>query len=87
MYLDSDLLTMTSTDNTEGSGSRPSHNNEDTSPSCDIEQTEGENQPNTAKPSVVPAADTPDNEDDAATKARKRQERFKALQARAVRSL
>lgn len=44
----------------------------------DVEQAT----PNTEKPSEDTSADS--NGDDAATNARKRQERFKALQARAV---
>lgn len=67
---------------------KPTDKNHDlTSPSNDVEQSEPKDpSPNTEKSTEESSRNTPadSNEDDAAAKARQRQERFKALQSRAV---
>ncbi|RMJ25375.1 hypothetical protein PHISP_03771 [Aspergillus sp. HF37] len=61
------------------STSKPSRDDQDSKPAADVEQAEPEGPSSAETPS-----ETPDNNgDDAAAKARERQERFKALQARA----
>lgn len=71
--------TMGSDHKPENSAADPYENNQDQNPPKDLS-------PNAEKPAEDASADIPtsNSEDDASSKARQRQERFKALQARAV---
>lgn len=61
----------------------PSNRGDQKSP-AEVDQPESGNPSDTEKPSDTASTTPADNGDNAAAKARQRQERFKALQARAV---
>lgn len=74
------MFTMAPANKEDEPTPKRSRDDQDSKPAADVEQAEPEGPSNAETPS-----ETPDNNgDDAAAKARQRQERFKALQARAV---